>query len=159
VFAAIASAWQRASAREQRLLAAAATVIALAILYAWVWNPMTADIERLSRDLPRAQSVLDAARAQAENLVALERNSAPLRGQDALASVERVLAERGLRNAVTALDLAEGRVRLTFAAVRFDALPGFLDALTRNAGVRVLEATLTPRVEPGTVRAEFSLAR
>ena len=159
MFATLSAAWQRASAREQRLLAAAATVVALALLYAWVWKPMTADIERLSRDLPRAQSVLDAARVQAENLVALERNPAPLRGQDALASVERVLAERGLRNAVTALDLAEGRVRLTFAAVRFDALPGLVDALTRNAGVRVLEATLTPRVEPGTVRAELSLAR
>lgn len=159
MWTALASAWQRASPREQRMLAAAAIVVALGIFYAWVWKPMTADIERLTRDLPRAQSVLDAARAQADNLVALERNPAPVRSQDALAAVERVLAERGMRSAVTALDLSEGRVRLTFAAVRFDAVPGLLDSLTRNAGVRVAEATLTPRVEPGTVRAEFALAR
>ena len=159
MFSVLTAAWQRASSREQRLLAVAAIVVVVAALYVWVWTPMTADIERLSRDLPRAQSVLGAARAQADNLVVLERNPAPLRGQDALAAVDRVLAERGLRSAVTALDLAEGRVRLTFAAVRFDAVPGLLDALARNAGVRVVEATLTPRVEPGTVRAELALAR
>ena len=43
-------------------------------------------------------------------------------------AVERVLGEQGLRAAVTSLDAADGRVRLTFAAVRFDALLAMLDA-------------------------------
>jgi type II secretory pathway component PulM len=70
-----------------------------------------------------------------------------------------VLAERGLRPAVTAIDVQDGRVRLTFAAVRFDALIALLDALARTDGLRAVDAVLAARVEPGTVRAELTLAR
>jgi len=152
------AAWQRASVREQRLVVAAALVVVLGLGYALVWKPMLADIDRLARDLPQARSVLDAARAQADSIVALERAPAALRTQEPLAVVERVVAERNLRAQVTALDAQEGRVRLTFAAVRFDAIPGLVDALQR-AGVRVAEVTVAQRVEAGMVRAEFAFVR
>ena len=151
--------WQRASLREQRMIVVAAAVVILGLGYAFAWKPMQGDIERLARDLPRARSVLDAARAQADGIAALERAPAPVRAQEPLAVVERVLAERNLRQQVTALDAQEGRVRLTFAAVRFDALPGLLDALLRAGGIRPAEATITQRVEPGMARAEFVLTR
>jgi hypothetical protein len=38
-------------------------------------------------------------------------------------------------------------------------LIGALETLQRDAGLRAVEATLTARVEPGTVRADFMLAR
>ena len=41
----------------------------------------------------------------------------------------------------------------------YDALIAGLEALQRDAQLRVVEATLTARVEPGTVRAELVLAR
>lgn len=156
---ALASAWERASARERLLVLMAAFVVVFAIAWTWVWQPMKADIARLQRDLPRAQGTLAAARAQASELVALSRASAPVKSGDPRVAVERVLAERGLRPAVATLDLADGRVRLTFGAVRFDALPGVLDTLARTDGLRVVDAVLTARVEPGTVRAEFTIAR
>jgi type II secretory pathway component PulM len=156
---ALTNAWHRASVREQRMIVIAAIVVAAALGYVGVWQPITADIARTARDLPRSKSILAAARAQADNLVALERSPAPVKGADVLPAVERVVAERGVRPAVGVLDVSEGRVRLTFAAVRFDALPGLLDALARTAGVRVADATITQRVEPGMVRAELVLVR
>ena len=153
------NAWHRASVREQRMMVIAAAVVAVALGYVGLWQPMTADIARVTRDLPRSKSVLAAARAQADNVIALERSPALAKVADPLAAVERVVAERGVRPAVSVLDLSEGRVRLTFAAVRCDALPGLLDALTRTAGVRVADATITQRVEPGMVRAELVLVR
>jgi len=155
----LTNAWHRASVREQRMMAIAAAVVAAALGYVVLWQPMTVDIARVARDLPRSKSVLAAARAQADNVIALERSPALAKMADPLAAVERVVAERGVRPAVSVLDLSEGRVRLTFAAVRFDALPGLLDALTRTAGVRVADATITQRVEPGMVRAELVLVR
>lgn len=152
-------AWDRASRRERAMIVGAAIVVALAAGWTWVWQPMNADIARLQRDLPRAHGVLATARAQADALVALQRTSAGAKSTDPRAAVERVLAERGLRPAVTALDAQEGRVRLTFAAVRFDALVAFLDALARTDGLRAVDAVLAARVEPGTVRAELTLAR
>lgn len=152
------AAWQRASVREQRMIAVAALVVVFGLGYAVVWKPMAADIDRLARDLPRLRGVLDVARAQADTIVALERAPAPVAAQPPLAIVERILAERNLRQAATALDTQEGRVRLTFAAVRFDAVVALLDALQR-AGIRAAEVNIAQRVEAGMVRAEFAFVR
>jgi len=156
---ALAGAWDRASRRERALIALAAAVVVFAVLWLWMWQPMNADIARLERDLPRARAVLAAARAQADDLVALQRSSARARSGDPRAAVERVLAERGLRAAVGTLDAQDGRVRLGFPAVRFDALVGLLDTLAKSEGMRAVDATLTARVEAGTVRADVTLAR
>lgn len=156
---ALAGAWDRASRRERALIALAAAVVVFAVLWLWMWQPMNADIARLERDLPRARAVLAAARAQADDLVALQRSSARARSGDPRAAVERVLAERGLRAAVGTLDAQDGRVRLGFPAVRFDALVGLLDTLAKSEGMRAVNATLTARVEAGTVRADVTLAR
>lgn len=154
----LAATWDGASTRERVLLVLAIAVVVTAAAYAWLWRPMTADIARLTRDLPPARAALAAARAQADDLVARQRAGALPRSGDPKAAVERVLAERKLRPAVSLLDVADGRVRLTFGAVRFDALADFLTALGKE-GLRPMEAVVTARVEPGTVRAEFTLAR
>ena len=156
---ALADAWDRASRRERALIALAAAVVAFAVLWLWLWQPMTADIARLERDLPRTQAVLAAARAQADDVAALQRASARAKTGDPRAAVERVLAERSLRAAVGTLDAQDGRVRLGFPAVRFDALVGLLDTLAKSEGLRAVDATLTARVEAGTVRADVTLAR
>jgi type II secretory pathway component PulM len=67
--------------------------------------------------------------------------------------------QQNLRAAVTQLEWRDGRAHVVLAAVGYDALVGALEALQRDAGLRVVEATLTARVEPGTVRADFTLAR
>jgi type II secretory pathway component PulM len=134
-------------------------VVALALGYTWLWRPMAADIARLARDLPVAQATLAAARAQADQLIALQRSPGPAKTGDPRAAVELVLAERNLRPAMTSLDVVDGRVRLVFAAVRFDALPALLATLSQAEGLRPVDATVTARVEPGTVRAEFTFAR
>jgi type II secretory pathway component PulM len=153
----LAGMWERASARERTMLVAAIVVVAGALAYTLAWRPMVADIARLSRDLPAAQSALAAARAQADSLVALQRAQPPVKGGDPRAAVERALAERNLRPAVSLV--ADGGVRLTFNAVRFAALPDFLQSLAHTDGLRAVEASVTARVEPGTVRAELTLAR
>jgi general secretion pathway protein M len=154
-----ADAWDHASLRERRLVAMAAIVVALAIGWTWLWRPMLDDIARMRRDQPREQSVLAATRAQAADLASLQQQAASARTGDMRAGVERILAERGLRAAASTLDVQDGRIRLAFPAVRFDALMDALDALSRTEGLHASEATLTARVEPGTVRAELTLTR
>ena len=148
-------AWHRLSSREQRIVAVAAIVVVGAIAWVGAWLPMNADIARLRRDVPRMEALAATARAQADDLTALARAPAPAR-VDPLPAVERALAERNLRGAVTALDVHEGRVRMTLSMVRFDALAPLLDALARSGGLVVADVTLQPRVEPGFVRAEIA---
>jgi len=148
-------AWHRLSAREQRMVAIAAGVVLAALAWIGIWRPMNADIARLARDVPRMESLASTARGNADDIVALGRAAAPARA-DPLPAAERVLAERNLRASVSSLDMQEGRLRMTFASVRFDALPALVDALARTAGLLPTDITLQPRVEPGYVRAELA---
>ena len=56
-------------------------------------------------------------------------------------------------------EATEGAFRIVIDAAPFDALVHALDTLARDEGIRVADATVTARVEPGTVRAELALAR
>lgn len=147
-------AWHRLSSREQRMVAAAAGLVLVALAWIGIWRPMNADIARLTRDVPRLETLASTARSEADDIVALARVATTARA-DPLPAAERVLAERNLRAAVSGLAMQEGRLRMSFAMVRFDALPPLADALAR-AGLLPTDITLQPRVEPGFVRAEFA---
>ena len=71
----------------------------------------------------------------------------------------RALADHGIRVEAGSVDLRDNRVRVVLPDVRFDALVAALAALALDEGLRPVEATLTARVEPGTVRAELTFAR
>jgi len=96
-------AWHRLSSREQRMVAVAAGVVLVALAWIGIWRPMNADIARLTRDVPRLESLASTARTQADDIVALGRVAAPPRA-DPLPAAERVLAERNLRAAASGMD-------------------------------------------------------
>jgi type II secretory pathway component PulM len=138
------------------MVAIAAAVVLGAVAWIALWQPMNADIARLARDVPRMEALAAHAQTQADDILALSRTPVPA-SADPMPAVERVLAERNLRGAVSSLVMQDGRVRMTFSMVRFDAMPALLDALARSAGVVATDVTLQPRVEAGYVRAELVL--
>jgi hypothetical protein len=154
----LAQAWDRASRRERAMITVAAIVLALAAGWVWIWQPMNDDIARLQRDLPRSHAVLATARVQAEAPVALQRTSVSTKSSDPRAAVERVLAERSLRPRLPRS--TPGRPRAP--DVRRRALR-CVGRAARRAGedgrVARRRCVLAARVEPGTVRAELTLAR
>ncbi len=138
-------------------------LIALGILVfgtlAWVslWQPLVRDISRLEADRARSANEWVTAQRDVADITRLAR--APLPPPvDARAALDQSLVRSGLRGAVTQLEWQERRARLVFASISFPALVTWLDGLQRDAGLRVVEATLSTRVEPGTVRAELVLA-
>ena len=145
--------------RERVLVALGFTIVAAFVGWTFIWQPILRDIERAHRDLRRDQAMLANARVQADEIAGLGKSPATLKASDPRSAVERVLTERQLRAAATALDLQDNRVRVTFATIHFDALVSTLDVLAKTEGLRLVEATLTPRVARGTVRAELALAR
>jgi len=151
--------WAAKTPTERRIVAALALLIAAASGWLALWQPLQRDLHALRVAVPAERSLLADAQHRVDEMAGLARNS-PLRPPpEARAELERVLGERGLRGNVTQLDWQEGRARIVFAAVRFDALIAALEALQRDARLRIVEATLTARVDPGTVRAELVLAR
>jgi general secretion pathway protein M len=156
--ASLAAAWDRASPRERRMASGGAAIVALGVGWGLLWQPMRADIDRTRLELSRANEVLAATRTLADESAGLARETPPVRGAELRTGVARVLSERGLRTA-GAPDVKDNRVTVVVPEARFDALVGALEALRTSDGLRAVEATLTPRVEPGTVRAELVLAR
>jgi len=155
--AGVARALDAASPRERRLVVTAALVVVLAVLYVVAWTPLTRDIERARDSVVRDRATL-AAMQRLDASSAAPASATPPAAVEPRAAVLAALDARGLR-AAAQVDLREGRVSMVLGAVPLDALVGLVDDLQRTAGLRVVEARLLARVEPGTVRAEITLGR
>jgi type II secretory pathway component PulM len=153
---ALADRWAAMSARERGLVAVGAVVIALALLYAYVWRPLVDDLPRAQRDADRAERRLASASASA----AAAASRANVAGRAPLdAAIRSALARHGFTVNDATVEIAGERASVTMPSVRFGPLVAFVDTLAREDAVHVVEATLTARVEPGRVRAELSLGR
>jgi type II secretory pathway component PulM len=144
---------------ERRVLTTILIAVAVALFWAAIWQPLAHDTVAMRAAQNGSAAALAAARRMTDEIAGLARTSDMPVAADARGSLERVLAQQNLRSAVTQLDWQDGRARVAFAAVRFDALIVALEALQRDTQLRAVEATLTARVEPGMVRAELTLSR
>ena len=151
--------WSSKSSAEQRVIALLALVVLAALAWWIVWQPMSRDIAVARAANARGSVALAEARRISEEMAGLARSAAPGGDADPRTDLERVLTAQNLRPALTQLELKDGRARLVFGAVGYEPLIAGLEALQRDARLRVVEGTLTGRVEPGTVRAELVLAR
>jgi general secretion pathway protein M len=151
--------WRGKSARERRIVAVVAGIALMGALWTLAWQPLARDLAAMRAGQAQRIATLAEARRMAGEMAELARSGAPVVPVDDRAALERVLAQYGLRAAATELAWQDARARIVFGAVGFDALVTMLEALQRDAHLRVIEATLTARVEPGTVRAELTLAR
>ena len=145
--------------RERRAVAALVVLVAGVVGWLALWQPLQRDLADLRAKVPADRGALAQARTMGDEMAALARTAPARRAIDTRAELERALGERGLRAAAIQLDWQDDRARIAFAEVGVDALVSLLEALSRDAQLRLVEATLTARVEPGTVRAELTLAR
>lgn len=150
--------WHRARSRGERRIIAVAAIVAVAAL-AWVtlWQPLTTRIALLRSEAPQRDAQLAEGRRVADEIAGLARATRP---PPAAGNAE---TERALGTALTGIGASwETRgdtVRVTAAGVSFASLVAALETLQASARLQPLEATLTARIEPGTVRAEITLGR
>ena len=151
--------WSSKTRTEQRIVASVAMLLIAALAWWGLWQPVTRDIVAMRTANARGAVALADARRTVADMAGLARASAGTADADPRPDLERVLVLQNLRPAVTQQDWKDGRAHLVFGAVSYEVLIAGLEALQRDVRLRVIEATLTARVEPGTVRAELVLAR
>lgn len=151
--------WDAAGAPQRVAAIAAMAAAAIVVLVVLVGTPLREAIARAQADVARNRVVLDIARSRVAEDAALARAAAPTRSDDPRAAIERVLTQEGLAYAPLESSGTTGTMRVVVGDARFAALVGALDTLARDEGIHVVEATLTARTDPGTVRAELALAR
>jgi len=152
--------WWSSKSEAERRIVAGVVLLAIASLAWWlIWQPLVRDIAVTRATNARGSVALVEARAMTEEMAGLARSAAASAGGDPRTDLERVLALQNLRTQLTQQDWKEGRGRIVFGAVSYEQLIAALEALQRDARLRIIEATLTARVEPGMIRAEIVLAR
>ena len=149
--------WQLRTTAERTVLVLGVGVVIAALVWLGVWQPMVGDVERTAQQIAAQRATLAESRRQADDIANLARNASAPAARDARADLDAMINRQSLKPA--AIDrLDNERLRVTFDAIGFDALVALLDGLQREARLRVVDLTSTARVEPGQVRAEFTLA-
>jgi type II secretory pathway component PulM len=156
----ITTAWDTAPPAQRVLFCAFIAVLAVVLGVFYVAMPLREAIARAKSDVERNRMVLDIARARATENASLARDSPPVHAGEPALAIDRVLSRHGLQFAPSGSKSAEGgRLSIVVARARFDALVGALEALARDEGIHVVEATVMALVDPGFVRAELSFRR
>lgn len=148
-----------AMSASQRAAALALAIVVACAIAALVALRLHDAIVRSQESVARERLLLDVARARVAETATLARAAAPERSGDIRAAIERALTANGLRYGKLDAQRGDDSQHIVIEAAPFDALVRALDELMREDGVRVVDASLAARVDPGTVRAELALAR
>ncbi len=152
--------WQVRSRAERRVLAALATLLAVAIVWLALWQPIVRDTDRLVQRAAADRATLVEARRASDEIAGLARAAPAAASADPRAAFDAVVTARNLKGAAAQIErVGNDRLRVTFDSIGFDALAGVLDALQREARLRAVDVVATARVETGLVRADVTLTR
>lgn len=146
--------------RERKLVLAATAVIALALLFLIVWQPVADARRNNAAELSQARATAAqiarlAARAPTQPKVAPQHAG---NGQSLLTVVD--LASRSMTSLKAPSRLqpdGEDKVRVWFKQVSFGALLGWVQDLHKQHGISVINADISARKKPGMVDARFSV--
>ena len=149
--------WQLRTPVERAATALLVAIFVVALAWLFVWQPMQRDVERMTRQVALERTALTDARRRADDIAALARNSAVPAPRETRGELDAALARAGIKP--IGLDRVDNdRLRLVIDSLGFDSLVSLLDGLQRDVKLRVVDLTVTGRVEPGQVRAEITLA-
>jgi len=153
--------WNAREPRERRVIGAGFVLLALAVVWAYAWEPVVADRARLVDALPRLRVQAALVSVQGGEV---ERLRSAARARSGAPAPEAAIAEaakaNGVGDAATAVtSLADGRVQVSMRAVPFDALVRVLAQLAASHGYAVESIALRAAPEPGRVQVETLVLR
>jgi general secretion pathway protein M len=148
--------WYARTPRERLALTIAGIVVALFLLYTFVWEPVRAERARLRDSLPqlRAQAArfsADAAEASRLRASARERPQS-VSGPAAVEAVADQVGVRGSIGSVT--EVTGGRLQVVLEPLPYEAFVRWIGELARSAGLAVESVQLRPGPKPGLVLVE-----
>ncbi len=151
--------WRDLGERERRLIVAGLAVLLPVALYLYLWQPMTAQRERLHGEVERLRGEVASLRADAEEVDRLRRQPHGGTGAGAETQARAAAARQGIADRLASVT-AQGSDRLSveFAAVPFTPWLAWLGELG-STGLGVVTCAIEPAAQAGEVRVQVTLAR
>ena len=157
--------WETLQSRERYMVLAAAVLVALAILYFGIWNPVSSsrDNKQTRVDAKRDTVVwMMQKRQEVEHLKRINPNMFN-RSNDSrslLAVVDTGAKQMGIRTAITRIEpKGENSVQLWLEDIVFDYLIVLLGELERRNNIEVSDATFNRSGQVGKVSGKVTLNR
>jgi general secretion pathway protein M len=147
--------WNARNGRERALLAGAASLVTLGLIYTLLIAPALSGRDQLSKNLPIVRQQVAQLQAMSKETRALSNKSAPSITPISKESLEAALTRKGLKAQTVALTGDIARVQLS--AVSFAGLLDWLDDMQKNALVTVVEANIVALAQPDMVNATLTL--
>ncbi len=147
--------WAARDARERAMLAAAAIVVALYLIYALLAAPALTGREQLSKDIPVLRQQAAQMQALSKEVTALSGISAPPIPAMSKESIEAALARKGLKPQSVVLTGNLAKVQL--AAVSFAGTLSWLDDMQKTALLSVTDANIVALAQSDLVDVTLSL--
>ncbi|MEO7062422.1 MAG: type II secretion system protein M [Dokdonella sp.] len=158
----IAAWWQGLAANERRMLKIGAVVVALLLGWALVWHPLVTKRVQLQQDIDNQRRDLAYVRMGAAELrnqqAAGTRSRGDRQGKSLLALADATARGGGLEGALKRVEpVGSNSVRVTFDGASFDALVGWIEALSTTYGVEASDLSADRAEGVGLVNARVTL--
>ena len=154
--------WNAQSARDRRVLAIGGIVVAVLLVWALVWIPLSRARADLTAQMQRQRADLAWMRQESSLALALDaqgvRGSVARQGKSLLALADATARGANLGDALKRVEpTGPASVRVTFEIVNFDALANWMDTLARDYGVSVTDFSAEKVEGLGLVNARVTL--
>ena len=154
----LAQFWQQRAPAERRTITLGATLLTIALLYAFIWYPIMQVQQRLQTSLPQMRAAAAQMHIQAIEMRRLRNLPPKSTSWNLRSALESTAAHSPLGAPSQLLALDVNRVRITFNAVAFDSWIEWVKTLQTEQGVRVEAVEILALAEPGMVNIQAVLA-
>jgi len=155
-------AWQSLAPDERRMIAVGGALAVLMLGWAFVWHPLAVRREQLRQDVEIRRAGLAYVQAATANAEAMRatglRARGERRGRSLLALADETAREAGLGEALERVEpTGERSVRVTMDDADFDVLARWIEGLSRQYGVDVVDLSAERAGGIGRVDARVTL--
>lgn len=142
--------WRQLAPRERQLISWGATGLLAALCYAYLWQPITVERNKLRTSLPQLRVNAAQMQRQAEEVSQLKTTVIPAPHNEAIKSaISQAANESGFDSKTLQVNLLnENRANIALAAVSFDAWTNLVANLQKK-GMRLESCTVEALPEQG----------
>lgn len=154
--------WNQLAARDRRVLLVGGIVVAIFLIWSFVWHPLATEQDRLNKQLDNTRRDLAFVRVAEVEVERLRnagvRSRADRQGKSLLALADVSARGAGLEDVLKRLEpVGSNSVRASFEFASFDMLMAWIENLARDYGVQITDFSADRVDATGLVNARVTL--